>query len=55
MIIEKNGTVFTVKETPTGWVLATSTDAVDISYNIAKVDCPTFEALKKFVTESDAI
>lgn len=55
MTIEKNGTIFIVNETATGWMLTTSIDAVGISYNIAKADCPTFEALKEFVTESDAI
>lgn len=55
MTIEKNGTVYTVNETPTGWTLATSIGNVVVSFNITKADCPTFETLKEFVAESDAI
>ena len=55
MIIEKNGAVYTVKESATGWTLTTSLGGVSASYNITKADCPTFKALKEFVAESDAI
>ena len=55
MIIEKNGTVYTVNETAAGWALVASLGNVDVSFNIAKADCPTFDALKEFVAESDAI
>ena len=55
MIIEKNGTVYTVNETSTGWTLTTSLANVGVTVNITKADCPNFEALKEFVAESDAI
>ena len=55
MTIEKNGTVYAVNENSTGWTLTTSLDDVGVSFNITKADCPTFDALKEFVAESDAI
>lgn len=55
MTIEKSGTVFAVNETATGWTLTTSLGNVGVSFNIAKADCPTFDALKEFVAASDAI
>ena len=55
MIIEKNGIIYRVKETASAWVLEMATDGVDVTYTVSKVDCPTFEALKEFVTENDAI
>lgn len=55
MNIEKNGIVYTVNETPNGWSLTTSLGNVGVSFNITKADCPTFDMLKDFVAESDAI
>ena len=55
MTIEKNGTAYTVNETPTGWTLITSLGNVGVSFNITKADCPTFDELKDFVAENDAI
>ena len=55
MTIEKNGTIYAVNETATGWTLTTSLGNVGVSFNIKKVDCPTFDALKEFVAASDAI
>lgn len=55
MIIEKNGVNYRVKETASSWMLEMSIDGVDATYTISKADCPSFEALKEFVTESDAI
>ena len=55
MTIEKNGTVYIVNETPTGWTLTTSLGNVGVSFNITMADCPTFETRKEFVAESDAI
>ena len=55
MIIEKNGVIYCVKETAFAWVLEMSMGGVDVTYTVSKVDCQTFEALKEFVAESDAI
>lgn len=55
MSIEKNGAIYLVKETASAWVLEMSIGGVDVTYTVSKVDCPTFEALKEFVAESDAI
>lgn len=55
MIIEKNGVLYRVKETASNWVLEIALDGVDITYNAPKKDFPTFEALKEFVIENDAI
>lgn len=55
MIIEKNGLTYNVKETASTWVLEMTIDAVNVTYKVLKTDCPTFEALKEFVTENDAI
>lgn len=55
MIIEKNGVIYRVKDTASAWVLEMAIDGVDVAYTITKADCPTFEALKEFVNESDAI
>ena len=55
MTIEKNGMVYTVNETATGWSLTTSLGNVGVSFNITKTDCPTFDVLKEFVAASDTI
>ena len=55
MIIEKNGTIYRVKETASAWVLKMTVDGLDVTYNVSKADCPSFEALTEFVTKSNAI
>ncbi len=55
MIIEKNGVIYSVKDTASAWVLEMAIDGVDINYKVSKADCPTFEALKEFVAENDVI
>ena len=55
MIIKKNGIAYLVKETSTGWTLTTSLGNVSVSFNIAKADCPTLDALKEFIATSDEI
>ena len=55
MTLEKNGTIYTVNETVTGWTLTASLGNVIVSFSITKADCPTCDALKEFVTTSDAI
>lgn len=53
MKIEKNGRIYTVKENGASWTVSTEVGRVDISYNVPKDDCSTFEALKDFVAVSD--
>lgn len=55
MIIEKNGLIYNVKETASAWMLEMTIDDVNVTYKVSKTDFPTFETLKKFVAESDAI
>lgn len=55
MIIEKNGLIYTVKETATEWVLELSLSGVDVKYKVSRADCPTLEALKEFVADNNAI
>ena len=55
MNIEKNGVIYSVKETASAWVLKMTIEGVDVTYTAAKTDFPTFEALKEFVIENDAI
>ena len=55
MIIEKNGVIYHVKETDSAWLLEMTIDGVDVKYKALKTDFPTFEALKEFVAENDAI
>lgn len=55
MIIEKNGVKYYVSETTSAWMLKMVVDCVYVTYNVSKSDCSTFEKLKQFVAESDAI
>lgn len=55
MIIEKNELIYNVNETASAWMLEITMDDVNVTYKVSKADCPTFEALKDFITESDAI
>ena len=55
MIIEKNGLIYTVQETATEWVLKMTVDSIDVTYKVSKADCSTFEALKNFVADNNAI
>lgn len=55
MIIEKNGVKYYVSETASSWSLKMSVACVDVTYNVSKADCDTFEELKQFVAENDAI
>lgn len=55
MIIEKNGAIYYVSETAFAWSLKMAVDCVGVTYNVSKADCSTFEELKQFVSESDAI
>lgn len=53
MNIEKNGRNYTAKENKTSWTVSTTIGRVDVSYNVPKADCPTFDALKAYVAASD--
>lgn len=53
MIIEKNGKIYTAKENKTSWTVSTAAGRVDITYNVPKADCPTFDTLKAYIVASD--
>lgn len=52
MTIEKNGAIYFVKENLKSWTLSKTIGSVPISYNVSKIDCPDFDALKQFVAEN---
>lgn len=53
MIIKKNGKIYTVKENKTSWTVSTTIGRVDVTYNVPKADCPTFDALQSYVDASE--
>ncbi len=53
MIIEKNSKTYTTRENKASWTVSITIGSVDITYNVPKADCPTFEALKSYVVASD--
>lgn len=53
MTIEKNGKIYTVRENKASWTVSTKAERVDITANVSKADCPTFETLKAFVIENN--
>lgn len=53
MTIEKNGKAFFVKENKNSWTLTTEAGVVSVSYNVPKDNCPTFDALRAYVIESN--
>lgn len=53
MTIRKNGKTYTAKENKTSWTVSTTIGRVDVSYNVPKVDCPTFDTLKAYVAAND--
>ena len=55
MVIEKNGKVYTVRENKASWTVSKDAVRVSVSYNVPKADCATFDALKKYVAESDLL
>ena len=52
MTIEKNSKIYTAKENVASWTISTKYGNIEVSYNVPKADCPTFESLKAFVAES---
>ena len=52
MKIEKNDIIYNVTENNQSWTITRTAERVDISYNIKKSDCPTFEILKSFINEN---
>lgn len=49
MTIEKNGVIYTVKESSKKWTLERKVDKITIAFEIYKRQCPTFEHLKAYV------
>ena len=54
MKIEKNGNIFFVKENEKSWTIERKEGKLTISYNVPKEECATWEALVRFVSESEA-
>lgn len=55
MTIEKRERIYNVKENKLSWSVSASIGSVTITYNVPKTDCKTFDELKEFIAESDAI
>ncbi len=55
MEILKNGKTYEVKETSAKWIIKATSGIMDISYDISKKDCETFEDLKKYVEEAEVL
>lgn len=55
MNIEKNETIYTVEETEKGWRIRSSVGSVDLTVTCTKADFPTFEDLRAFVLENEAL
>lgn len=58
MTIEKNGKVYAVRENKASWTVSVKIavneiERVNITANVSKTDCPTFDSLKAFVAEND--
>lgn len=53
MTIEKDGKIYTVRENKASWTVSTKAERVDISANVSKADCPTFDSLKAFIAENN--
>ena len=53
MIITKNGKTYAVKENRKSWTVTTTIDCIDVTYNIQKVDYPTFESLQAYIVNSN--
>ncbi|MCM1221517.1 MAG: hypothetical protein NC548_44270 [Lachnospiraceae bacterium] len=53
MTIEKNGKIYTAKENKASWTVSTTIGRVDVTYNVPKADCPTFDALQAYVAASE--
>lgn len=55
MKIEKKGKTFNVKENKASWTIKTSSERLTVTYNIQKVEYPTFDDVKAFVMENDLV
>jgi hypothetical protein len=53
MEIEKNDKIYSVRENKASWTLSLKAGRVEVSLNVTKKDCPTFESLKAFVAENE--
>lgn len=53
MTIEKNGKVYAVRENKVSWTVSRKAGRIDVSFNVPKDDCPTFDALKDYVAASN--
>nr|DAG48475.1 MAG TPA: hypothetical protein [Caudoviricetes sp.] len=49
LTIEKNGTVYTVRESDRKWTVSTEKGRLSVSYDVPKELCGTEEALREYV------
>ncbi len=48
-MINKDGRVYQVKENKCSWTLSRKAGAIEVTYNIPKESCATYEELEAFV------
>lgn len=53
MMIEKNGTVYSVSEFPSKWVVKTNSGKLSASYDVSKELCATESDLQDYIQSSD--
>lgn len=53
MIIEKNGTAYTVTDQGTFWKIESISGKLTVRYKISKSDCATIDDVCKYIHETD--
>lgn len=53
MVIEKNGKVYTVKESDKKWTVSTESGKLAVSYDVSKELCGSAEQLQEYVMNND--
>lgn len=53
MVIKKDGSEYTVKESPSFWTVKKEIGKVSVEVKISKDICPTIEELQAYILEND--
>lgn len=51
--IVKENTIFTIKELNKKWKISTVKGLIEITYDISKVEYPTFDELKEYILSEE--
>ncbi len=55
MEIIKNGKAYEVKESSAKWIVKATSGIMNVSYEVSKTDCETFDDLKRYIEETDIL